>query len=109
MKDVLSLINSQKAEIERLEKECEEMEYKLGGLLCHATGGKLSKSTYSLRTMESAVNDCIEDYCHEAEAEAIKEFAERLKNFADYCTGTIKLDTEDIDNLVKEMVGDDDE
>ena len=74
-------INRQKAEIERLEKYGEELQHKLECLLCHATGNKLSKSTYTLRTMESAVTDYIEDCCREAEeearAEAIKEFEER--------------------------------
>jgi hypothetical protein len=77
IKDAISLINRQKAEIERLQK----------------------------------VNDSFTDIgklYSEIKAEAIKEFAERLKNSADYCTGTIEFDTEDIDNLVKEMVGDGD-
>ncbi len=61
-------------------KELEETQEKLECLLCHATGSKLSKSTYPLGTMESAVTDYIEDCCNEAEAEAVKEFAERFEN-----------------------------
>lgn len=70
-------------EIEELKAENEELAYKLGCLLCHATGGKLSKHTYSLGIMESYVNDTIQDYCNEATEEAktkaYKEFAEELK------------------------------
>lgn len=47
---------------------------KLESLLCHATGSKLSYSTYPLDTMYSAVNDYIEDCCYEA----IKDYKEDL-------------------------------
>lgn len=49
--------------------EVEELIYKLECLLCHATGGKLSKHTYDLRTMESAVTDYVEKCCDEAHAD----------------------------------------
>jgi hypothetical protein len=100
LKGCLDLINRQQAEIE-------ELTHKLECLLCHATGSKLSKSTYSLRTMELAVNDEVQECCNEAKAEAIKEFAERLKERTrttlEYCEVVLESD---IDNLVKEMVGD---
>ena len=97
-------VNRQKAEIEELTE-------KLECLLCHATGSKLSKSTYSLRTMEVAVNDEVQKCCEEAKAEAVKEFAERLKEQM-----LINLEPDCwiwqvegcIDNLVKEMVGETD-
>ena len=38
----------------------DELIYKLECLLCHATGNRLSKHTYDLRTMESAVTDYVE-------------------------------------------------
>lgn len=118
MREALDLINRQKAEIE-------ELTYKLECLLCHATGGKLSKSTYTLKTMECAVTDYINDCCYETDvetkAEAVKEFAEWLNKeaekvyidregdfveadgeiydtVADWCKKTS-------DNIVKEMVG----
>ena len=47
-------------------KKYEEVIYKLECLLCHATGGRLSKHTYPLRTMEMAVTDYIEKCCEEA-------------------------------------------
>lgn len=68
----------QKAEVERLTKAGEELQYKLECLLCHSTGSKLSKSTYSLRTMEMYVNDYIQECCEEAQAEAITEFEKKL-------------------------------
>lgn len=105
LKDALDLINRLQAENENLLKELDELAYKLGCLLCHATGGKLSKHTYPLRVMESYVNDTIQDYCEEAEAEAkaeaYKEFAERLKeNLLEQSIVYTK-----IDNLLNELVG----
>lgn len=44
--------------------EVEELIYRLECLLCHATGGRLSKHTYDLLTMETAVTDYLdESYC----------------------------------------------
>ena len=83
-KNALDLINRQKAEIE-------ELDYKLGALLCYVTNGKLSKSTYPLATMTTAVDDAITDDCNDAKSEAVKEFAQRVKD--------------DIDNLLNELVG----
>lgn len=98
--DAIDLINRQKIEIESLkianekmydvnkkqEAEIEEVRYKLECLLCHATGGKLSKSTYSLRTMEAAVTDFMqeldEEVVEEATVNAVKELAEII--VADY-------------------------
>lgn len=98
----------QNAEIERLENDLEEMADRLGTLLWHATDGMLSKSNYTTEVMVSALNDYIQKCCEEAEAEAIKEFAERLKGKAyqgGNCFGSENLWVEvaDIDNLVKEM------
>ena len=58
-------------------KDYEEMVYKLECLLCHATGGRLSKASYSLRTMEVNVTDYIQRCCDEAVEEAL---AERIDN-----------------------------
>lgn len=71
------------AENESLKAEVEELIYKLECLLCHATGSKLSKHTYPLSVMESYVDDTIQDYCEEAEAdakaEAYKECIDKVK------------------------------
>lgn len=93
LKKAEETINRQQAEIEKLT-------YKLECLLCHATGSKLSKSTYSLRTMEIAVNDEVQQCCEEAKAEAIKEFAEEAKAI------TYHYYDSDIDELLKERLGD---
>ena len=81
MKLALSLINRQKAEIERLMDEKEK-------LRC-----------------------VIEDLCNNTErakAEAIKEFAERFKESLLIHEGDFAIiEPADIDNLVKEMVGED--
>jgi hypothetical protein len=120
IKQVIDLINRQKAEIERLKKsnrnwrrkvqrlraDNNEKIYKLECLLCYSTSGKLSKHTYPLDTMERYVNDTIQEYCEEAEkeakSEAYKEFAERL------CEGRVSNDNTVIlaKCLLKELVGD---
>lgn len=74
-----------KAEIERLNKNYEELIYKTECLLCHATGNKFSKYTYTTQEMLSFVDDYIQDCCDEAieetkvtaKSEAIKEFCEK--------------------------------
>ena len=79
-KPTLDLINRQKAEIERLKKAIEQCE----------DSGEYWESKYKT-----------------AKAEAIKEFAERLKNKFEissaYSFGYIACQ---LDNLVKELVGD---
>lgn len=119
--NALNLIINQKEEIERLNKDCEDVIYKLEYLLCNATGNKFSKHTYPIGDMVSYVNDYIQDCCNEAveeakeavKSEAIKEFAERLKEnltgigrsttYGNFEYGTVK--SYEIDNLVKEMTG----
>ena len=115
------LIDYQKAEIKRLNKNYEELIYKTECLLCHATGNKFSKYTYTTQEMISFVDDYIQDCCDEvieetkatAKSEAIKEFAERLKDEmrleddCQYdcmnCFYECKEYVPIIDNLVKEM------
>lgn len=110
-------INRQKAENERLEKNYEELIYKTECLLCHATGNKFSKHTYTTQEMISFVDDYIQDCCDEAveetkataKSEAIKEFAKRLieKCYEDFRETDEMLSPyvtdDDIDDLVKEM------
>ena len=50
--------------------EVENLIYKLECLLCHATGGKLSKHSYDLKTMETCVNDYINESYEEGYQEA---------------------------------------
>ena len=112
MNDALDLINRQKAEIERLNKNYEELIYKTECLLCHATGNKFSKYTYTIQEMISFVDDYIQDCCDEvieetkatAKSEAIKEFIDELKNrvINKYEYTDIRVFKE-IDNLIKEM------
>lgn len=56
----------------------EELIYKLECLLCHATGGKLSKHTYDLRTMETVVTDHFDDIYSEGVEEGYKNCAEEI-------------------------------
>lgn len=93
--------------------EIDNLVYKLECLLCHATGNKLSKHTYDLRTMELAVNDYVEKCCDEARSEAkskvIDEFASELKEYLDdtYSTGEdVLIDINDsIDYIAQKIKG----
>ena len=81
MKKALDLINRQKAEIERLKKDNEYI------LMQHKFQRRPS-------------GDCWNDVIEKAKAEAVKEFAERLKELMQY--EAVIYDCH-IDNLVKEM------
>ena len=81
MRDALYLINRQKAEIERLQKE------------------------------KAKIHKLIPKMIKEAKSEAVKEFAERLKKSDVntrmlYSSVVYELGEDDIDNLVEEMAGD---
>ena len=102
LKSALDLINRQKAEIERLNKQLEEFKF-------------LESRVNSIKntpkdTFSGALISIAEGV---ARYEAVKEFAERLKEYVesyDVTTGyrvTIvqAVEEETIDNLVKEMVG----
>lgn len=54
---------------EELERERDEITHKLECLLCHATGNRYSKSTYSLNFMCCMVNDHVNDLIEEAIAD----------------------------------------
>ena len=81
VKEIIAILNYQQAEIERLSKKNEEL--------------------------AEILSDTIRIRYAECKAEAIKEFAERLKEDFKKSTlwGLISFDR--IDNIVKEMVGDD--
>ena len=93
-KDILDLINRQQAEIERLQKGNDEL-------------GKAIAGAYELNCFLEATRKIVR-------VEAIKEFAERLKNIYikdkryDRPNAHTLIDWlfNNIDNLVKEMVGD---
>lgn len=91
--------------INRYEEELENKSAALGALLCHATGGKLSKDTYPMPVMGRAVTDYIKDCCTDAENTAVKKFAEKVK---EYFNPDNSYDFRVwIDNLVKERIGED--
>ena len=86
LKNALDLINRQQAEVERLQKGNDEL-------------GKAIAGAYELNCFLEATRKIVR-------VEAIKEFAERLDKktiaTAEYCDVVLG---QDIDNLVKEMVG----
>ena len=97
-----------KIKVKEQKAEIEELIYKLECLLCHATDGRLSKHTYPLKVMETEVTDAMNGNYNQGYYDGIKEFTERLKEKADsgFWQERSYVDVEDIDNLVKEMVGD---
>jgi len=54
----------------------DDMEYRFSCLLCHATGGRLSKTNYTVQAMESAVTDYLNECCNECEYYLAYEAAE---------------------------------
>lgn len=93
MRNALDLLKRQRATIERLQSEsigkCE-----------------LAISMRNDNNLDSNCNYCID----KSKSEAVKEFAERLKNldvdtYYSYASIVYELSEDDIDNLVKEMVG----
>ena len=99
-KQALSLINRQKAEIAVLKREIPERKY---GCCVRVKNGLIY--THTLDDYDRLIGDI--------SAEAIKEFAERLKGKGCYITAwstknsDCLIDDKDVDNLVKERVGDD--
>lgn len=92
-KYALDLINRQKAEIERLEKKANT---------------PFAKITFDRDKLQEIVDEYVKNIeidINLAKSEAIKEFAERLKEKATsaFYEEHKYVDTEDIDNLVKEM------
>ena len=66
---------------------------------------RLKNDCFCISNERDAIGDCL----NEAVEEAIKEFAERLKTEQSFYDGQetrIYLTEKDLDNLVKEMVGD---
>lgn len=86
---VLDLINRQKAEIEKL-KECPKCVYEYDG-----------------KVMEYCVQSPCSNFktVEQVKAEAYKEFAERLKNKIIDTPFSINCTIDMVDNLLKEMVG----
>lgn len=45
----------------------DDLEYRFSAFLCEQTGGMLSKTNYSIQTMNAYANDCRERECNECE------------------------------------------
>lgn len=97
--DLLNLINRQKAEIKQLTEEN------------NALNGNTEKY---VAECESRSREIAEDYRKETKSEAIREFAERLKNKSELLAPSVyaelfrAVSVEEIDNLVAEMTEDND-
>ena len=90
LKKAINLINRQKAEIERLEKEIKDKERAYNDELC-------SRKEWQTKCRELLKEKQI------TTSEAIKEFAEKLKKRFYLSAGRCVVDVYHIDNLVKEM------
>lgn len=108
MSDAFDLINRQNAEIERLEREIEDLEstQEITPEAKHFIDTKADK-------VISLMNEIIKSQ-EQIKAEAIKEFAERLKEMAFIHESPFEANEDkfiklvainDIDNLVKEKTG----
>ena len=94
--DILDLINRQKAEIERLQ-EYYKMYYDRMREIKELQD-EVEHSSYKISLFDETIKT--------AKSEAIKEFAERLKGHAEpQYPWLYTVDVDFIDNLVKEMVG----
>lgn len=114
MSNILDLINRQQAEIERLQKVQVQYVKAYFDEFVERLKFDISLAKLDSGLLDYVIDELVEtmkiEFSREADftdlikSEAIKEFAERLKGFrnGDYIFVTTKL----IDNLVKEMLGD---
>lgn len=58
--------------------DVDELIGKLECFLCHATGGRLSKHTYDIGTMESVATDCINETYNDGYGEGYKDCAKEI-------------------------------
>lgn len=93
--------------------ELKETQEKLEALLCEATGGKLSKHSYTAEVMTTQAHEHLLKCCEDERTAAVKEFAERYERYLLSQLTTAPLDKkewinfslDELDNLKKEMVG----
>ena len=108
--EAIGLINRQKAEIERLQKQdeiAEKIIREQGDKVFYLQSENDRLTDRNLELSEQAYNSIIA--CVSARTEAVKEFAERLKAITSrqYKLGRFvgEFNVGDFNNLVKEMVG----
>ena len=103
---VLDLINRQKAEIEELKAKIIADDKLLNDRVQEAVNFVSKANQKYVDALEKAFNDKVAEL-KTAKSEAIKEFAERLKDNAEetleYSSRYFTINEDDIDNLVKEM------
>lgn len=108
MKDAAELINEKQTEIERLQQKITELESKIAKskkFLDMSRKVSLARRDSNLRIGE--LNLKLSEELKTTKSEAIKEFAEMLKRKEYNHPNTIGwVRSVEIDNLVKEMVGD---
>ena len=113
-KFVLDLINRQKEEIERLKTENKDIseQFRILDVECERLEKANEKQKAEIERLNSPYEMQVEaskKLENSIKAEAVKEFAERLKKKAVMVRGyfivRFLIDTYSIDNLVKEMVG----
>ena len=104
--NTLDIVNRQQAEIERLKAKCENTQ--IGYNFAKADIERLNKELIEKKLRKEMLHYTVE----EVKAEAIKEFAEELKQrtliqpeYNDFVKEFLKIIHRNIDNLVKEMVG----
>lgn len=106
LKNTLDLINRQQAEIEKLNVELVGMRGACNSYKMHYDNAKAEIE--KLERVTSYLEGVCESTPDKVRAEAIKEFAERLKiNYSKplFAVGSYNEFIREVDNLVKEMVG----
>ena len=108
LNDAINLIISQKEENERLEKEIERLDIELKAMRGAANSYKAEVEIYKSGMMANAkVVKQLTKELKITKAEAIKEFADRLKREAYIERGFMTFSYVAIENLVKEMTEND--
>lgn len=108
MKDALDLINRKEEMIEALIAGQETLQKALAEK--NAEIERLQNECFCIANERDAIADCLNTAVEEAKAEAIKEFAERLKQEVEMISYEMCSNYQDtidaIDETYKEMVGD---
>lgn len=104
-KETLDLINRQKAKIVALQMDNRQLQSDIANANMNADHAlaeidRLTEDSNRLKKVQMQLDDAMKMY-HVIKAEAVKEFAERIKK---HCT-SVELNAY-IDSIVEEMVGD---
>ena len=99
--EALDLINRQKAEIENLKVENQSLRTAANSLKMHYEEAQAEIENY--KHLDVILHTAIDKLTANIKSEAIKEFAERLKEKFSIADCIVTVNNNDIDDLVEEM------